>query len=64
MLADHAKIAVRNMRANQQSKNIFAHITQEAEKGKALTDDDVVCETISLFVAVTDTTAVSLTYLV
>ncbi|CAK1365430.1 uncharacterized protein RHO25_010251 [Cercospora beticola] len=28
LLADHASIAVKNMKASQQSKNIFAHITQ------------------------------------
>ncbi|KAF2214106.1 hypothetical protein CERZMDRAFT_111040 [Cercospora zeae-maydis SCOH1-5] len=64
LLADHAKVAVRNMKASQQNKNIFAHISQEAEKGEALTDEDVEWETIALFVAGTDTTAVSLTFLV
>ncbi|KAM3416245.1 hypothetical protein BST61_g7851 [Cercospora zeina] len=64
LLADYAKVAVRNMKASQQNKNIFAQITQEAEKGEALTDDDVEWETIALFVAGTDTTAVSLTFLV
>lgn len=64
LLAEYTKVALGSMKASQQSKNIFAHITQEVEEGEALTDDDVVCETISLFVAGTDNTAVSLTYLV
>ncbi|USW51896.1 Putative cytochrome P450 [Septoria linicola] len=64
LLADHAKIAVRNMKAPQQNKNVFANIAAEAEKGEGLTDQDVEVETIALFVAGTDTTAISLTYLI
>lgn len=64
LLANHAKIAVRNIKASQQSKNVFANIASEAEKGEGLTDQDVEVETIALFVAGTDTTAISLTYLI
>lgn len=63
MLQGHAETAVRNMKASQESRNIFAHIATEAEKGEALDDADVLWEAIALFVAGTDTTAISLTYL-
>lgn len=63
-LDDYAKVAVRNMKASQQSKNIFANIAAEAEKSERLDDRDIEVEASALFVAGTDTTAVSLTYLI
>lgn len=63
-LADYAEIAVRNMKAQQGSTNLFATAQAEAEKGETLDDEDVKLEAIGLFVAGTDTTAITLTYLV
>lgn len=62
-LDSYAVTAVRNMRASGVSKNIFANILAESEKGEALDDRTVESEAMGLFVAGTDTTAVSLTYL-
>lgn len=63
-LEDYAGIAVRNMKAQQGSANLFATAQAEAEKGETLNDKDVKLEAVGLFVAGTDTTAISLTYLV
>ncbi|EME45021.1 hypothetical protein DOTSEDRAFT_33623 [Dothistroma septosporum NZE10] len=63
VLDDYAKTAVRNMRASDVAHNIFASIQAESEKGETLDDRTVESEAMGLFVAGTDTTAVSLTYL-
>ncbi|KAI7203551.1 cytochrome P450 monooxygenase [Hortaea werneckii] len=63
-LLDYGMIAVNNMKSQQGGKNIFANIMVEAEKGEKLQEADVQVEATGLLVAGTDTTAVSLTYLV
>ncbi|KAI9699247.1 MAG: hypothetical protein M1820_007219 [Bogoriella megaspora] len=63
-LMDYAQIAVANMKASQGSKNVFANMMAEAEKGEKLDDIDVKCEALGLIIAGTDTTSISLTYLV
>ncbi|KAK4503268.1 hypothetical protein PRZ48_006696 [Zasmidium cellare] len=66
IMDEYARIAVRNMKATGGGKNIFANMMAESEKGEegALDDRDVEVEATALFVAGTDTTAVSLTYLI
>lgn len=63
-ILDRGKIAVKNMRASQGTQNIFANIMAESEKGERLDEKDVVLEATATIVAGTDTTAVTLTYLV
>ncbi|KAK4545859.1 hypothetical protein LTR36_002423 [Oleoguttula mirabilis] len=63
-LNDYGQVAVDNMKAQQGGKNIFANMMAEAEKGEQLDDLDVKLEATALIVAGTDTTAISLTYLV
>ena len=63
-LLDYAKIAMDNMKSSQGGKNIFAGIASEAEKGDNLSDADVRCEATGLMIAGTDTTAITLTYLI
>ncbi|KAI7270789.1 cytochrome P450 monooxygenase-like protein [Hortaea werneckii] len=63
-LMDYGMVAVNNMKSQQGGKNIFANIMVEAEKEEKLQDLDVQVEATGLLVAGTDTTAVSLTYLV
>ncbi|KAI7553511.1 cytochrome P450 monooxygenase-like protein [Hortaea werneckii] len=63
-LLDYGMVAVDNMKSQQGGKNIFANIMAEAEKGEKLQDADVQVEATGLLIAGTDTTAVSLTYLV
>ena len=63
-LLDYGKIAVKNMRSSQGSQNIFANIMAESEKREQLEEMDVVLEAMNLIVAGTDTTAVTLMYLV
>ena len=60
---DVAQIAVTNAKAGGE-KNLFAHIIHEAEKRERLDDVDLKLEAMALIVAGSDTTAVSLTYLV
>ncbi|KAF2165317.1 hypothetical protein M409DRAFT_67187 [Zasmidium cellare ATCC 36951] len=66
ILDEYARVAVRNMKAAGGGKNIFANMLAESEKGEegALDDRDVEIEATALFIAGTDTTAVSLTYLI
>lgn len=53
ILDGYARTAVRNMKAAGGSKNIFANMQAESEKGEeALDDRDVEIEAIALFVAV------------
>ena len=61
---NYAKLAVDNIRTSQGKTNIFANMMAEAEKGEHLDDMDVKVEAQSLIVAGTDTTSVTLTYLV
>ncbi|KAK4561075.1 hypothetical protein LTR86_005030 [Recurvomyces mirabilis] len=63
-LLDYGKAAVRNMKAAGGGKNVFANIMAEAEKGESIDDLDVQIEATNLIVAGTDTTAITLTYLV
>lgn len=63
-LQDYGKVAVKNMRASQGSQNVFANMMAVSEKGERLDEKDVVVEATALIVAGTDTTAVTLTYLV
>lgn len=63
-LMQYGQRAVQNCKANANSRNIFATIIAEAEKGEKIDDTDVVLEATALTVAGSDTTAISLTYLV
>lgn len=63
-LQEKAQIAVKNAYAPGNEKNLFAHMIHEAEKGVNLDETDVELEAAALIVAGSDTTAVSLTYLV
>lgn len=65
-LSTYGRRAITNARATSvSSRNIFAGIIAESEKGSAtLTEEDVVTEAANLIVAGSDTTAVTLTYLV
>jgi cytochrome P450 len=62
-LMSYAKLAVDNMKASRGNTNIFANMMAEAEKGEKLDDLDVQVEAQSLIVAGTDTTSITLTYL-
>lgn len=65
-LAEYGRRAVTNSRAaSDTSRNIFSTIIYESEKGtQTLTDLDVTIEAGNLIVAGSDTTAITLTYLV
>lgn len=63
-LMKKAQIAVNNAYAADGEKNLFAHMIHEAGKGVQLDELDVKLEAGALIVAGSDTTAVSLTYLV
>ena len=63
-LADYAWRAATASRSKSGSKNMFATIVEAAEKGEHLDDDDDRFEASAMIIAGTDTTAVSLTYLV
>ena len=63
-LLQYGQAAVDNMKAQKGGRNIFANMMAEAEKGEQLNDLDVKDEAKNLIVAGTDTTAISLTYLV
>ncbi|KAK5119731.1 hypothetical protein LTR85_007307 [Meristemomyces frigidus] len=63
-LEDYGQAAVDNMKSQQGGKNIFANVMAEAERGEPMDDLDVKLEATGLIVAGTDTTAISLTYLV
>ncbi|KAJ5382079.1 uncharacterized protein N7496_004507 [Penicillium cataractarum] len=65
-LTEYGRRAVKHSRATSDSaRNIFSGIIGESEKGGgALTDLDVITEAGNLIVAGSDTTAVTLTYLV
>lgn len=63
-IMEKAQIAVNNAYAADGEKNLFAHIIHEAGKGEQLDEIDVKLEAGALIVAGSDTTAVTLTYLV
>ncbi|KAK5164044.1 uncharacterized protein LTR77_010135 [Saxophila tyrrhenica] len=63
-LLDYANTAMVNMRSKGDGKTIFATIAAEAEKGENLRDIDVHCEATGLMIAGTDTTAITITYLI
>lgn len=64
-LERYAQQAVDGMKASTNGeKNIFANMMAEAEKGEKLDDGDVRNEALMLIVAGTDTTSITLTYLV
>ncbi|OJZ80685.1 hypothetical protein ASPFODRAFT_147321 [Aspergillus luchuensis CBS 106.47] len=65
-LTEYGRRAVSNSRANSNStRNIFTGIVNESEKASStLSEEDVVIEAGNLIVAGSDTTAVTLTYLV
>ncbi|KAE8371099.1 cytochrome P450 [Aspergillus bertholletiae] len=65
-LFQYGQRAITNSRATSNaSRNIFAGIVYESEKGDGIiTDDEVVLEAGNLIVAGSDTTAITLTYLV
>jgi len=60
----HGATFLSSIRANNSSSNIFANVAAAAEKGESLEDADVRVEAAGMLVAGTDTTAISLTYLV
>jgi cytochrome P450 len=60
----YGKAAVEKMKAGDGGGNIFANMMRAAEKGEQLDEKDVQVEATNLIVASTDTTAVTLTYLV
>lgn len=66
LLREYADIAVRNSKEMGSKANIFAAIINEAEKGghEQLTDLDVQLEAGNFIVAGSDTTRITLTYLV
>lgn len=63
-LMNYGKAAVTNMKATGGGGNIFANMMNEAEKGERLDELDVQVEATNLIVAGTDTTAITLTYLI
>lgn len=63
-LKEYGTKAIRGSKERGDTTNIFAKIISESEKGEVLTDQDVVEEATSLIVAGSDTTGVTLTYLV
>lgn len=63
-LMNYGRAAVTNMKSSGGGGNIFANMMKEAEKGENLDEKDVQVEATNLIVAGTDTTAITLTYLV
>ncbi|KAJ5092010.1 sterigmatocystin biosynthesis P450 monooxygenase STCB [Penicillium alfredii] len=65
-IAEYSQRAVTNGRKNSDScRNIFSGLIAESEKGQsAITDADVAFEAGNLIIAGSDTTAVTLTYLI
>lgn len=64
VLHEHGRKYLQSIKASETSSNIFSNIAAEAEQGEKLCIDDVHLEASGLIVAGTDTTAVTLTYLV
>lgn len=63
-LTEYGTRAVQGSKERGDTANIFAKIISESEKGVGLDETDVALEATALVVAGSDTTAVSLTYLV
>lgn len=63
-IQEYANIAVKNSKKEDVGQNIFATVIHEAEKGEQMDDTDVKLEATGLIVAGSDTTAVTMTYLV
>jgi len=64
---EYGELAVRNMRNRAgSSRNLFSHMVAEADdqENETLSDNSVRLEAANLIVAGSDTTAVTLTYLV
>ena len=64
ILFEYGKNLLSSTKASETSSNIFATMAAEAEKGERLTNEDVQLEASALIVAGSDTTAMTLTYLV
>ncbi|KAK4621200.1 Cytochrome P450 monooxygenase [Fulvia fulva] len=62
-IANVAKFSVESIQNSDHTKNVFSNIAVEAEKGEKLDIPDMVNEAITFIIAGTDTTAVTLTYL-
>lgn len=63
-LMQYGEAAVRNMKAADGGSNIFSNMLRQAQDGELLDERDVQVEATNLIVAGTDTTAITLTYLV
>ena len=61
---NETKTSAANAKASDNSNTIFAGVAAEAEKGELLNDEDISSEAGIFTVAGTDTTAVTMTYLV
>lgn len=64
VLFDHGNKYLASIEASETSSNIFSNIAAEAELGEKLSKDDVHLEASGLIIAGTDTTSVTLTYIV
>jgi len=64
VLYRHASVAISHSRLESKQKNIFTNIIQQAEKGETLDDLDLTVEAHGLIIAGSDTTAITLTYLI
>jgi len=64
VLYGRASIAAAHSRLNSKRKNIFANIAQQAEKGEVLEDEDLIVEAHGFIIAGSDTTAITVTYLI
>jgi cytochrome P450 len=62
VLHKHASIAATNSKFDNQQKNIFAAMVQQAEKGEVLYDLDLTIEAHGLIIAGSDPTAITLSY--
>jgi cytochrome P450 len=64
VLAEHGRRHLESIKASETSSNIFSNVAAEGEIGEKLSIEDVLLEASDLIIAGTDTTAVTLTYLV
>lgn len=64
VLYEYGRKYLDSIKASETSSNIFSNIAAEGEAGEKLSMDDVHLEASGLIIAGTDTTAVTLTYLV
>jgi cytochrome P450 len=65
-LLDYATVAIRKSKSNKKMNNIFSAVLGELEKtdGAALTELDVVMEAANFILAGSDTTGISLTFVI